>query len=188
MKNIFLDKSYWKILKPDFIDFNDKLHERILFYFKLPFGFYIEKRVKPTFWKANILNYNCYEVLKMADKLNIKVKLKDLCSKEVVDFFKAPVIEEGHKYIEYCENSQGFRIGNIEETWMLYNRYKVDHFEAYGALKFCSLGYSSRRKTWTAWLDGEFKTFKCAKPADAKKKAVVWFMQKYLKSQVIHLL
>lgn len=189
MKNIFLDKSYWHLGKePEKRADEGKLTERTLFRLNLPFGYFIEKCVKPTYYKANVLNYNCWETLKMADKLNLKVVLKDLCSKEVTDFFKLSVSEEGHKYIEYCENSQGFRIGSIEETWILYNKYKVDHFEAYGALKFCSLGYSSRRKTWTAWLDGEFKTFKCAKPADAKRKAVVWFMQRYLKSKIIHLL
>ena len=188
MKNIFLDKPYWKINNPvNFVADIQEPRERVLFEIKLPFGISIQKCVKPTYWKANVLNYDCYEVLKMADKLCLWIKLKDMCSKEVFSYFKKEP-EEGHKYIEYCENSQGFRIGSIEETWMLYDKYKVDHFEAYGALKFCSLGYSSRKKTWTAWIDGEFKTFKCAKPADAKKKAVVWFMHRYLKSKVIHLL
>lgn len=187
MKSIFDGEQHWGLLKCDDKSYNELMKPQILFDIKLPFGYHFIKWAEVYHRKANVLRYNDGQVLKMADKLNLSVKIKNLDTKEVSDYFTTTPKDE-YRYIVYCENNQGFRIGSIEETWILYNKYKVDHFEAYGALKFCSLGYSSKRKTWTAWIDGEFKTFKCAKPADAKRKAVVWFMQRYLKSKIIHLL
>ena len=187
MKSIFDGEQHWGLLKCDDKSYNELMKPQILFDIKLPFGYHFIKWAEVYHRKANVLRYNDGQVLKMADKLNLSVKIKNLDTKEISDYFTTTPKPE-YRYTVYCENSQGFRVGSIEEVWYLYNKYKVDHFEAYGALKFCSLGYSSRKKSWVAFIDGHIKEFKCRKPADAKKKAVKFFMGYYIKSKIIHLL
>lgn len=181
MKCIIQGQTYWKLEK----DF--RIHKNVLTRINLPFGYCFTKFIKPDLRSGtNIYDYKDGEVLKMADALDIKVKIKDLSTKRIYNYFKF-IPQKGNRYIVYCETKDGHRIGTVETTYELYKRYKIDYFEAYGVLKFCSLGYSSRKKKWFVFLDGRITEFKDKVPAEAKKQAIKWFLAKYIYSKVIHL-
>lgn len=181
MKSIIQGKTYWKFER------KIPVMRNVLFRIKLPFGFYLTKFIKPKMRDGfNIYDYRDGEVLKMADKLNIKVKIKDLETKKVYDYFKFSPIK-GRRYIVYCETNGGYRIGTVETTHELYKRYKIDHFEPVGELKFCGLGHSLRKNIWYAFIDGQITEFKTKPIYEAKKKAIQWFLTKYIYSKVVHL-